>query len=349
MAQRPEGHYRTILIGSPLEVEHVRRIEAAVPGRLRVLFEPDLLPEPRYVADHNGIPRSLDSGQLGYWTSLLSQAEIMFDFDWMSPELLPQNAPNLRWVQATSSGIGEFLVKTRLIESDIKFTTASGVHAVPLAEFVLTALLHFFRGVPHLQEWKAQRSWTRYTNRGVAGRTVLLIGLGAVGRQVARHCGSVGLEVWAIDRDLPESPPEGVSKLLPTSMLRSALPNVDALILCCPLTRETHHLIGTTELEALAPTAVLVNVGRGPVVDEKALIAALQRKQLAGAALDVFEIEPLPTANPLWGFPNVLISPHSASTVLTENEKIVDLFVDNLKRYLDGLPLRNEFDRARSF
>jgi glyoxylate/hydroxypyruvate reductase len=137
--------------------------------------------------------------------------------------------------------------------------------------------------------------------------------------------------------------------MVPAAELRTALPHLDALVLACPLTPTTRHIIGGAELAALPPGAVLINVGRGALIDEPALVAALREKRLAGAALDVFETEPLPRDNPLWDMPNVLVSPHSASTVEAENRRIVDLFIANLHRFLAGQQLINEYGRERGY
>jgi glyoxylate/hydroxypyruvate reductase A len=337
-----------VLIASPLEPEQVRRIAAAAPGRIEVIHEPELLPVPRYVADHKGRPRALSDAQREHWLALLGEADILFDFDWLAPERLLEHAPRLRWVQGTSAGIGELLRRTGLIESDLLFTTAAGVHGSPLAEFVILGLLYFYRDVPRLQRMQRAHRWERYTNRELAGRRALVVGLGAVGRAIAQRLAAQGLEVWGARRT-PGPPPEGVSRLLPMTDLASVLGLIDALILACPLTPETKGLIGAAELTAMPAGALLINVARGAVVDERALVQALRDGRLGGAALDVAEVEPLPEGSPLWDLPNVLISPHSASTVDAENRRIVDVFLANLQRYLDGLPLINRFDRTRGY
>jgi glyoxylate/hydroxypyruvate reductase A len=337
-----------VLIASPLEPEQVRRIAAAAPGRIEVIHEPELLPVPRYVADHKGRPRALSDAQREHWLALLGEADILFDFDWLAPERLLEHAPRLRWVQGTSAGIGQLLRRTGLIESDLVFTTAAGVHGSPLAEFVILGLLYFYRDVPRLQRMQRAHRWERYTNRELAGRRALVVGLGAVGRAIAQRLAAQGLEVWGARRT-PGPPPEGVSRLLPMTDLASVLGLIDALILACPLTPETKGLIGAAELTAMPAGALLINVARGAVVDERALVQALRDGRLGGAALDVAEVEPLPEGSPLWDLPNVLISPHSASTVDAENRRIVDVFLANLQRYLDGLPLINRFDRTRGY
>jgi glyoxylate/hydroxypyruvate reductase len=337
----------TVLIASPLEPALVERIASAAPDRVRVVFEPDLLPEPLYAADHHGRRRELTPEQQQRWLGRLAAADILFDFDWLAPEALPENAPKLRWIQGTSAGIGERLRCTGLIDTDLVFTTAAGVHGSALAEFVILALLYFYRDVPRLQRMQAARHWRRYANAELAGRRILVVGLGSVGRVIAHRLAALDVEVWGMCRSARGTAPEGVARMLPVEGLAQALPEVDGLVLACPLTDQTHRLIGAAELQALPAHALLINVARGQVVDERALIEALQRGRLAGAALDVAEQEPLPAESSLWDLPNVLISPHSASTV--ENERIVDLFIENLRRWLDGRPLLNRFDRSRGY
>lgn len=340
---------RTILISSPLEAELVERIRAFDPARYQVVHEPDLLPVPRYVADHNGGPRVITDADRARWNALLREADILFDFDLLDPANMPTNAPKLIWVQATSAGIGEFLKRTGLDQSRITFTTAAGVHARPLAEFAMLGLLYFFRDVPYLNATKARHHWERYTVRGLEGARVLIVGLGSVGSAIARDCAAFGMEVWGTRRRADVAAPQGVSRLVDQKAIREVLPEVDALVLACPLTEETRLLIDTAEIAALKPGAVLVNVARGAVINEEAMTAALQSGRISGAAIDTFTVEPLPEDSPIWDLPNVLISPHSASTVAAENGRIVDIFLDNLGRLTDGRPLRNRFERDRGY
>jgi glyoxylate/hydroxypyruvate reductase A len=338
----------TVLIASYLEPDLVERIAAAAPGRVRVVYEPDLLPAPRYPGDHTAPPRSLSQSSFDHWRRCLSEADVLFDFDWLEPERLPENAPRVRWLQATSSGIGELVARLGLDRWDAILTTAAGVHAVPLSEFVVLGLLYLTKDVPDLRRRQAEHFWERYTARRLAGQRMLLIGLGSVGRQIAATCASLGIEVWGMRRGGGE-PPEGVARIVTRDELGEALGQVDALVLSCPYTKETHHLIGAPELARMRSGGFVINVARGAVIDEPALVDALRLGHLGGAVLDVFEEEPLPPDSPLWDLPNVLVSPHSASTVGAENELIVELFVDNLKRYLAGQPLRNVFDHGRAY
>lgn len=344
----PAGPLR-VLVASYLEPELVARIGAVDPALVRVRCEPDLLPVPKYPADHNGVPRDLSPSQLSRWEAALAEADVLFDFDWRAPERLPESAPRVRWVQATSAGIGEFVARTRLDRWSATLTTAGGTHGVPLAEFVALGLLYLTKDVVELQRRQAAHHWERSTARQLAGQRALVVGLGHVGGKVAETLAALGLEVWGMRRESTASLPDGVTKAISLESLRDALEQVDVLVLACPYTPETHHMIGHEELARLRPGAVLVNIARGAVVDEPALVEALRDGRLGGAVLDVFEEEPLPVASPLWDLPRVLISPHSASTVHAENGVIVDLFVDNLRRFLDGRPLRNVYDHARGY
>jgi glyoxylate/hydroxypyruvate reductase len=340
-----------VLVATPLEPEHAARIEAADP-RVSVIYEPDLLPVPRYPADHTGAPRALSAAQLDRWSQLRRQADISFDFDWQAPAEMPRNCPRLRWVQGTSAGIGGFLERTGLARTSLVFTTASGVHGTPLAEFALLGMLYFAKDLPQLARWQQQRHWQPHAAGQVAGRRALLVGLGGVGRAVARLLSAAGVEVIGAGRLPPAqraSAVSGVTSCIAVSQIAQALPDVDALILACPLTEQTRHLISERELRLMRPGAIVVNISRGQVIDEGALIGALRSQHLGGAFLDVFAAEPLPASSPLWEMPNVVISPHSASTVAAENGLLTELFTDNLQRWLAGRPLRNVYDRAAGY
>jgi len=180
-----------VLIASPLEPEHVARIEAADP-HVCVLYEPGLLPVPRYPADHTGTARELSAADLDRWAGLRRQADVSFDFDWQAPADMASNCPRLCWVQGTSAGIGGFLDRTGLARTGLTFTTAAGVHGVPLAEFALLGLLYFAKGMPALAGAKAARRWQRYAGGQVAGSRALLVGLGGAGRAVARLLAAAG-------------------------------------------------------------------------------------------------------------------------------------------------------------
>jgi phosphoglycerate dehydrogenase-like enzyme len=338
----------SVLIATPLEPALVDRI-AAADQRLRLLYAPDLLPVPRYPADHGGVPRQLTKQQQDRWALLRAQAEVSFDFDWQDPAQMAVNCPRLRWVQGTSAGLGGFLERTGLAGTPIVFTTAAGVHGTPLAEFVLAGLLYFAKDIPGLRAAQAAGRWERHATRLLAGTSALLVGLGGIGRRVAALLDAAGVTVRGAGRAGQSYDVPGVSCYLADTEIAAALAEVDALVLACPLTPATRGLIGARELAAMRPGSVLVNIARGPVVEEEAMISALRSGHLGGACLDVFAAEPLPAGSPLWGMPNVLISPHSAATVAAENGLITDLFIDNLRRWTAGLPLRNVYDRTAGY
>lgn len=335
-------HTVPVLIGTSLEREHVDVI-AGADSRIEILYAPEILPVPRYACDHHGTPRDLTDDQQRTWEKLLAGAEVSFDFDWQAPADLPHRAPGLRWVQATSAGIGAFMKRTGLDRAGFVATTAAGTHAVPLAEFALAGALHFAKGFPYLQERMRDRHWERYTTSQLAGRQVTVVGLGGIGREVVRVFDALRTNVVGIGRPGRDY---GLPPGVPTvdiGGLDDVLSSTDVLVLCVPATGETEGLIGPGQLAKLPPHAILVNIARGQVVDETALIEALRAHQLGGAALDVFATEPLPADSPLWGMDNVIVSPHSASTVVDENRVLTELFVDNLRRYLEGAPLRNRY------
>ncbi len=338
-----------VLIGSYLEPQRVRRI-ADVDPRLRVLYEPELLGAPRYIADHSS-PIERTPEQRQRWHELLAQTDILFDFDRATVNQLAQLAPNLKWVQATSAGIGQLVKQSGLAQTDIIFTTASGVHAIPLAEYCLMAMLMFTKLAFHLMAEKERRHWARYCAGELRDQTLAVVGLGRVGTEVARLARATGMRVLGTKRRIDgiKAADLHVDRLYAWTALHEMVAEADFVVLIVPHTAETDGLIDAAALAAMKPGAVLINIARGTVVDEIALIAALQSGHLGGAALDVFTVEPLPADSLLWTMPNVLISPHSASTAARENERIVDLFCDNLRRYLRGEDLYNVLDKERLY
>lgn len=337
----------TVVIGSFLEEDQVKRIKAH--SSARVIYEPDLLPVPRYPCDHTGRPRDLSAADLERWRALGATADVFFDFDWHEPATMPERCPRLRWIQATSAGIGGFMQRTGLDAGGLTVTTAAGIHAVPLSEFAVMGALYFVKGVPQLRERQRDRHWELYTTRQLAGLRTLVVGLGGIGRTVAQSFAALGVDVWGLGRDGKDYDVPAVSRVIYRADLTEALPQIDVLVLACPLTADTEGMIGAEQIGLLKPDAVVVNIARGPVIDQAALTTALRDDRIAGACLDVFAVEPLPPDDPLWGLGNVILSPHSASTVATENAALVDLFLDNLDRFCSGAPLRNLYDAGRGY
>jgi phosphoglycerate dehydrogenase-like enzyme len=340
------GSQHTVLITTYLEPEHVERLRAISP-RLDVIYEPELIPSPRYAADHyNSIQRTAE--QEARWRKLLARADIMFDFDPTHREDLPEVAPNLRWVQATSAGIGQFVRRMGYEQRmpGVVFTTASGVHARPLAEFCVMAMLMFAKGLRRMLDDQRRKHWERYAGTDLAGRTLGLVGVGSIGAEIARLGQALGMTVIGTKRTVAGADLAAlhVDELYGPDDLHEVLRRAEFLVIATPHTDATERLIGSAELALLPHGAVLINIGRGAVLDEPALIEALQSGQLGGAALDVFEHEPLSTDSPLWEMENVLVSPHSGSTSDRENARLTDLFCENLRRFQAGKPLLNVLD-----
>jgi phosphoglycerate dehydrogenase-like enzyme len=253
-------------------------------------------------------------------------------------------------VQATSAGVGGFLQRHSLDRATgLTITTGAGTHAAPLAEFAVAGALHFVKDVPGLQRRQRAHEWTRQVTGQLGGRRVTVVGLGSIGRAAATAFANLGARVTGLGR------PGGTYDLPPgvrgatVDDLDRVLPDTDVLVLACPLTPQTTNLIDAGRVGSLPPGAIVVNVARGPVIDESAMTKALASGALAGAALDVFATEPLPRSSPLWDLPNVLICSHSAATAANENAMLTDLFLDNLRRYLDGRPLRNLYRPERGY
>jgi glyoxylate/hydroxypyruvate reductase A len=335
-----------VLIASPLETELVSRI-AEVDERLDVEYRPDLLGTPRYPGDHTP-PVQRSGPQEAEWSALLADAEVLFDVDRPNARAgLPERAPRLRWVQASSSGVGEWTRRLGLLDAPVQVTNAAGIHAVPLAEFALFAMLYFAKRMPLVHADRAARRWERFAGFVLRGRTVGVIGLGQVGREIARLAAGVGMRVVGVRRSAVET--DRLTGVFGPRGLHAVLAQSDYVVVIAPYTAETDTLLDAAAISAMKPGAVLINVSRGSLVDEQALVQALRDGRLTGAALDVFRQEPLPADSPFWGLPNVLITPHSMSTATGENELLVDLFCDKLRRYLDGRPLRNLVDKQRGY
>jgi glyoxylate/hydroxypyruvate reductase len=338
-----------VVIAGPLQAELVEPMRAVDP-RVEVQYEPDLLPSPRYPNDHAGagdFRRAPDDERR--WWEMIGAAEVLFGIPGDSGDGLAEAvrvAPGLRWVQATSAGAGEQVGAAGLTAETLErvtVTSAAGIHAGPLAEFALFGLLAFTKGLPRLLADQRDRRWGHYPVAELSGATLLIVGLGQVGAEVARLAAAFRMRVIGLNRRGAGAYPH-VDVVGSIDALHEWLPEADAIVICLPLTAQTNGLIDAAAIARIKRAATLVNVGRGAVLDEPALIDALRNHRLAGAALDVVSSEPLDPGSPLWELPNVLLSPHTAGLSLHENERIVELFVENLGRYVRGEPLRNRVD-----
>ncbi len=348
------GDAVVVAIATPLEAELVPLIRA-VDKRLDVRYQPDLLPPLRFSCDHRGAETfQRTPEQEDRWYTMLAEAEILFGLPGDAPQGLAEvvrTNPSLRWVQATADGAGEQVQAADLTGAELDrvlITRAAGVHAGPLAEFAMFGVLSFTKGLPRLLAEKERRRWDHYPMSELAGATLLMVGLGAVGTEVARLAKAFGMRVIAVTRSgRAESPYADETR--PSRFLGDLLPVAHAVVLALPLTGETAGMIDANAISRMRTGAVVVDVGRGGVVVESALVDALSTDRLAGAALDVFAVEPLPPDSPLWHLPNVLISPHTAGLSEHENGRIVDLFKANLRRYLSGEKLINLVRPALTF
>jgi phosphoglycerate dehydrogenase-like enzyme len=338
-----------VLVAFPLSQELAARI-AAVDSRVELFYAPHLLGTPRYATDH-APPVERTGDEERRWQEMLAQAEVVFGFDYSHLDDFLDLTPSLKWLQGTSTGIGMAVKRFGWDKSDVVFTTARGVHSGPLAEFCLMAMLMFVKDAFRMAAGKQRKHWERYAGTTLKGKTLAVISLGDGGQAVARRARCLGMHVLGTKRHVAglEATSLAVEQLYPWTDLKPMLAQADFVVLYLPHTDETEGLIGKGELAAMKPGAVLVNVARGAVWDEDAVIETLESGHLGGLASDVFAIEPLPANSPLWDMPNVIISPHSASAAENENAKVTDLFCDNLQRYLAGQPLNNVLDTERLY
>lgn len=294
---------------------------------------------------------------------------------WVKAEVLytnqvvptPEQAPLLKWIQFHWAGIDHVIDAPILKKPGLVATTLSGAAASKLAEYSLMMILALGHRLPALManqkkaEWPSDR-WERFSPQELRESTVGIVGYGSIGREIARLLHAFGATILATKRDLmhPEDAgyiPEGqgdpsgdlVRRLYPAQAIRSMFKECDFVAVTVPLTSETRGLIGTEELAALKPTAFLIDISRGGVIDLAALVAALKEHRLAGAALDVFPEEPLPPDHPLWKLPNVIITPHISGNTPYYDQRALALFKDNLQRYLEGLPLHNQLNQQRGY
>lgn len=352
----PQSRPLNIFVSTPLEQEHVDRIGMVAPGSVSINYNAALLPPVRYTADHKGAETFVRAAALEeQWRAGLAGADILWDFP---PESADGTggfslAPNVKWVQTTSSGVGQMVKNLGLQDTDLLITTARGIHAQPLAEFVFLGLLSHYKQRRHLDIEQQAHRWHRFCGDGLANKVLAVIGAGGVGRQIMALGRAFGMRVVALaspgsSRTAAEL---GADEIYPAAKLHDMLAVTDALVLSVPHTPDTEGMIDRQAIAALKPGTVLVNVARGQVIDENAMIEALASRHIAFAALDVFAVEPLPENSALWDMPNVLISPHSASTVADENKRITDIFCHNLCCYLDGQldEMTNVLDKARMY
>jgi len=283
----------------------------------------------------------------------LPETEVAFTFS-IRPEQL-QFANKLRWVHSPAAAIHQFLYPA-FVSSDIQLTNAREVHGPVVAEHVLALILALAKRIPedvrnqHKHVWGQETLWLEgRCPREIAGATLGLVGLGTIGRNVGKHASALGMKVIAVREHPERSKPEFVDEVLPVAGLNEMLSRADYVVLSPPLTPATRGMIGHDQLRTMKPGGYLINVGRGPLIDETALHEALREHKIGGAALDVFENEPLSPDSPLWNLDNLLITPHTAGMTTNLWERHYTLFSENLRRYLAGQPLLALVEKKRGY
>lgn len=281
--------------------------------------------------------------------SALPGADVLLVWDFLSDALRPAwpSADSLRWVHTASAGVDR-VAFAELLESDVVLTNSRGVFDVPMAEYVLGLVIAFAKDLPGTVRRQDQRRWEHRETERLAGCTATVVGSGPIGRAIGRALAAAGLTVQLVGRVEHSDDPE-FGTVHASAALPGLLPAVDYLVLAAPLTEQTRGMIDAAALAAMKPTARLINVSRGPLVVTEDLVAALRGGRLAGAALDVFDTEPLPGSSPLWDLPGVIVSPHMSGDVLGWRDELAALFADNLDRYRAGRPLRNVVDKVRGY
>ena len=255
-------------------------------------------------------------------------------------------APRLRWIHTRPAGV-DHLLFADLVQSPIPMTNSRGVFSSSLAEFAVFGLLFFLESTRLLLRNQQLAKWAHYEPGALRGQAVGIVGLGDIGRACATVIRPFGASIVGLRRS--GRPDPVADEVMPADRILDMVASVDHVVVATPLTEETHHLIGDRVLGAMRPGAILVNVGRGKVVDETALLAALDQGRLSGAALDVFEQEPLPPDHPFWRMENVLISPHTADHTKDWEANTMEPFLDNVRRFRDGEPLLNPVDKRLGY
>ena len=343
-----------VAIATPLDPS-LRHVITDVDPSVELLVDDSLLPVQRIPGDHQFDPDFVRSAeQQVAFDRLLSQADIFYGIPDTKPAALGPAVranPRLRWVHTMAAGGGAQVKAAGLTARELErvvFTTSAGVHGPTLAEFAMFGVLAGAKDLPRLQAQQAQRQWTgRWAMRQVHEQTVLVAGLGGIGKQTARLAKAFGAYVIGTKRR--PTPVENVDEVHPTGKLAELVGQADAIVFTLPGTSTTNGLYNAELIAATKPGAVIVNVGRGSVIDEPALITGLKSGHLGSAFLDVFAVEPLPRASPLWGMPQVVIAPHTAALSPHEDRRIAELFAENLRRLINRELLINVVDTTHFY
>jgi phosphoglycerate dehydrogenase-like enzyme len=282
---------------------------------------------------------------------LIPRAEIVFIWEstgaWLKSSW--DLAVELKWVHTSGVGVESVLFPS-MVESPVLLTNSRGYYSNSLAEFVIAAILYFAKDIPRLSRNRLDRRWDRFLMKEIQGQSVGLLGLGHVGRAVVRKAKALGMRVLATKKHVGDGGADSnVDQLIPLGEWHDLLRASDYVVNTLPLTSETGHRIGQEELRAIGPTSYFINVGRGATVQEPVLLQALREGWIAGAALDVFETEPLDPSSEFYSLPNLLISPHCCDLTLAYFENTAALFLENVRRYLAQQPLINLVDKQLGY
>lgn len=269
-----------------------------------------------------------------------ADASLLFRCTMSKPQLQRTlaGAPGLGWIHSCTAGFDQLLVP-EIVERDLVVTRSAAAHHIPISEWVLAYILLMTKRFPELLRLQAEHRWDRLEMEELGGKTVGIVGAGAIGTEVARRCAPLGMRVIATKRS-PKPLPE-YDEVLGADQLPRLLVESDYVVLACPLTTETRDMIGEPQLRMMKPTAFLLNVARGGLIVDDALVRALRERWIAGACLDAFTVEPLPADSPLWDVERLVVTPHASSSSPCVMGRAIDEFVANVRRYLAGVPLHN--------
>ena len=338
MSQQPDGR-TVVMITSPLEDELAQQIREAEPDRIELIHRPDLLFPARYPTDHYAPPgwtRSPEDEQTWRAPSETSRSDLGLPDRLRRWTVRPQSESQVGADDVGRRGANGEKTRRPGFRPDRDNRQRRPQRAIERVR--IRGVLFHAKQFQALQERQRAHKWVKFCGGEINGQTIAIFGPGRIGRQIAKNARSFGMTVWAMARtNDPERAAElGVDRLFARDQIKEMLAGADAVVLCTPHTPETEGLLGPDEVAAMKHGIVLVNIARGVVIDEAAMIAALKTGQIAFAALDVFNQEPLPETSELWDLPNVLINAHSASNADSENGKITARFIENLHAYLDG-------------
>ncbi len=334
------AHY----FGSAADAEVI----AAVDSCVEVVYAPYVDAGAReFMRSYRGGDVKAVEEDTGEFHRRVGEAEVIFGTG--LPENILALAPKLKWVHAYAAGV-DSLAGTGLLENGVTLTSSKGINGPPIAEFCLMFMLMNEKDMVKRIEAQARREWTRYSNGLLAGKTVGVIGLGTIGSSVAKRASACDMRVVAARRTyIPGQVAPNIDQVFPSNRLNDMLAQCDYLVVAVSLTGETRGMIGRDQFDAMKPGAFFINVSRGEVVDEEALLAALKSGRLGGAALDVFTQEPLPDDSEFWGLPNVIVTPHNTGGLNDYNDRATRFFCENLRRYLDGRPLESTIDPVKGY